>query len=244
MLNRGLVCFITLSPFIAVASNTTNQSFNQAKKQLLSVYQDHRETLYCGAAFDANGLVISPPGFTTKTHLARAKKIEWEHVVPAENFGKAFIEWRDGHGQCVDSKGKSFKGRKCAEKMNIEYRYMQADMHNLFPAIGAVNALRSNYNFALLPTAKSDFGACDMRIEGSKAQPPEAARGRIARSYLYIDQSYPKYSMSKQQRQLMSAWDTQYPVNVQECQRAKKIAAIQLNDNEVVKSRCQQANIW
>lgn len=61
---------------------------------------------------------------------------------------------------------------------------------------------------------------------------------------LYIDQSYPKYSMSKQQRQLMSAWDKQYPVNVQECQRSKKIAAIQLNDNEVVKSRCQQANIW
>jgi len=138
MLNRGLVCFITLSPFIAVASNTTNQSFNQAKKQLLLVYQDHRETLYCGAAFDAKGLVISSPGFTTKTHLARAKKIEWEHVVPAENFGKAFAEWRDGHGQCVDSKGQSFKGRKCAEKMNIEYRYMQADMHNLFPAIGAV----------------------------------------------------------------------------------------------------------
>ncbi|MCL1091434.1 hypothetical protein L2744_17850 [Shewanella profunda] len=94
MLNRGLVCFITLSPFIAVASNTTNQSFNQAKKQLLLVYQDHRETLYCGAAFDAKGLVISSPGFTTKTHLARAKKIEWEHVVPAENFGKAFAEWR------------------------------------------------------------------------------------------------------------------------------------------------------
>ncbi|ACK48935.1 hypothetical protein Sbal223_4481 (plasmid) [Shewanella baltica OS223] len=36
--------FIAFWPFISVASNTTNQSFNQAKKQLLSVYQDHRET--------------------------------------------------------------------------------------------------------------------------------------------------------------------------------------------------------
>lgn len=220
-MNRFLITILAVIPLFAVASNTTNQSFNQAKKQLLSVYQDHRETLYCGAVFDAKGQVISPPGFTTKTHLARAKKIEWEHVVPAENFGKAFTEWRDGHGLCVDSKGKSFKGRNCAEKMNIEYRYMQADMHNLFPS------------------AKSDFGACDMRIEGSKAQPPEAARGRIARSYLYMDQNYPKYSMSKSQHQLMSAWDKQCPVNVQECQRAKQIAAIQLNDNEIVKSRCQ-----
>jgi deoxyribonuclease-1 len=243
-LNRLLICLVALSPLLSVASNTASQSFNKAKKQLLTVYQEHRETLYCRAAFDAKGQVITPPGFTTTTYLARAKKIEWEHVVPAENFGKAFSEWREGHRQCVDSKGKSFKGRKCAEKMNNEYRYMQADMHNLFPAIGAVNAKRSNYNFTLLPSAQSDFGACDMRIEGRKAQPPELARGRIARSYLYMDQSYSKYSMSKPQRQLMSAWDKQYPVNVLECQRAKKIAAIQLNDNEIVKSRCQQANIW
>lgn len=243
-MNRLLICIIALSPLFALASNTTNQSFNKAKKQLLTVYQGHRETLYCGAAFDAKGQVMAPPGFTTTACLARAKKIEWEHVVPAENFGRAFTEWRDGHSQCVDSKGMSFKGRKCAEKVNNEYRYMQADMHNLFPAIGAVNAKRSNYNFTLLPSAQSDFGACDMRIEGRKAQPPELARGRIARSYFYMEQSYPKYSMSKPQRQLMNAWDNQYPVNKLECQRAKKIAAIQLNDNEIVKSRCQQANIW
>jgi deoxyribonuclease-1 len=86
------------------------------------------------------------------------------HVVPAENFGKAFSEWREGHSQCVDSKSQSFKGRKRAEKMNNDYRYMQADMHNLFPAIDTVNVKRSIYNFTLLPSAQSDFGACDMRI--------------------------------------------------------------------------------
>jgi len=58
------------------------------------------------------------------------------------NFGRTFKEWRDGNAQCVNSKGKSFKGRRCAEKVNKEYRYMQADMFNLYPAIGAVNALR------------------------------------------------------------------------------------------------------
>lgn len=54
--------------------------------------------------------------------------------------------WRDGHDSCVNSKGKTFKGRKCASKLSKEYRYMQSDMYNLFPAIGSVNALRSNYN--------------------------------------------------------------------------------------------------
>jgi deoxyribonuclease-1 len=64
-----------------------------------------------------------PDGFVTTTHLKRAKKVEWEHVVPAQNFGRTFSEWRDGHQKCVNNKGKAFKGRKCAEKMNTEYRY-------------------------------------------------------------------------------------------------------------------------
>lgn len=51
--------------------------------------------------------------------------------------------------QCITNKGKAYKGRKCANKANAEYRYMQADMHNLFLAIGAVNAMRSNYNFQM-----------------------------------------------------------------------------------------------
>jgi deoxyribonuclease I len=242
-LNRLLICILAFSPFIAVASNTTNQSFNQAKKQLLSVYQDHRETLYCGAEFDAKGLVITPSGFTTTTYLARAKKIEWEHVVPAENFGRAFTEWRDGHSQCVDRKGRSFKGRKCAEQVNNEYRYMQADMHNLFPAIGAVNAKRSNYNFTLLPSAQSDFGACDMRIDDRKAQPPETARGTIARTYMYMEQTYPKYKMSKQQSQLMQAWDKEYPVLAWECERSRRIEKLQGNSNRIVDSRCRSSDL-
>lgn len=117
---------------------------------------------------------------------------------------------------------------------------MQSDMHNLFPAIGAVNALRSNYNFVAMPSdTPSSFGSCAMKIEGSKAEPPESARGRIARSYLYMDQAYSKYRMSRQQRQLMEAWDKQFPVSAWECQRAKRITQLQGNSNSVLESRCQ-----
>jgi deoxyribonuclease-1 len=231
--------------FAAVAEgNTSNDSFNKAKKMLeRQVYQDHRLTLYCGAKFDAKKYIEAPVGFVTTTHLKRAKKIEWEHVVPAQNFGQAFPEWRDGHGGCVNSKGKSFKGRKCAEKINSEYRYMQSDMHNLFPAIGAVNALRSNYNFTMLPAAKSDFGSCDMRIDDRKAQPPETARGIIARTYMYMEQTYPKYKMSKQQSQLMQAWDKQYPVLAWECERSRRIEKLQGNANRIVDSRCRSSDL-
>ena len=130
--------------------NTTNDSFSHAKKMLSQVYADHRVTFYCGATYDAQGNVTLSEGFETPKHEKRADKIEWEHALPAENFGQTFVEWREGAPECVDNRSKVFKGRKCAEKVNAEYRMMQADMYNLFPAIGAVNALRSNFNYAML----------------------------------------------------------------------------------------------
>jgi len=135
--------------------------------------------------------------------VKRSKRVEIEHVVPAENFGRTFSGWRDGHSQCVNNKGESFKGRKYAEKINSEYRYMQSDMFNLYPAVGAVNAMRSNYNFVMLSGGVSSFGICNMQVENRKAQPPKKSRGMIARSYLYMDLTYNRYNMSKSPRKLM-----------------------------------------
>ena len=101
----------------------------------------------------------------------RATRIEWEHVAPAQSFGQSFKEWREGDPKCVDKHGKPFKGRNCAEKVNMEYRHMQADMYNLVPAIGQINALRLNYSYAMIPGEKRQFGPCDMEIEDKKAEP-------------------------------------------------------------------------
>ncbi|MBA6348338.1 endonuclease [Colwellia sp. BRX8-9] len=224
----------------SLANNQKIESFSKAKKLLeKQVYQNHQVTLYCAAKFKTDKQVIFPDGFHTTKYIKRSKKIEWEHVVPAENFGRAFSEWRDGHNKCVSSKSKSFKGRRCAEKVNVEYRYMQADMFNLYPVIGAVNALRSNYNFTMLPGEESSFGSCAMKINNRKAEPPQNARGRIARTYLYMDEAYQRYSMSKQQKRLMNAWDKTYPISEWECARAKKITEIQESENSVIKLRCK-----
>ncbi|ACS79471.1 endonuclease [Maridesulfovibrio salexigens] len=237
----ALLIFL-LIPIICCAGSSNNhrgntliQSFNKSKKLLeQQVYFDHRETIYCGAKFDSKKLVTPPAGFTTSTYQKRAKKIEWEHVVPAENFGHTFTEWREGDARCVDKRGKSFKGRKCAEKTNTEYRYMQSDLYNLYPAIGAVNAMRQNYNFTLLPDEESDFGSCSMKIDNRKAEPPVNSRGRIARTYKYMEWAYPRYKMNKAQRKLMDAWDKMYPTSEWECVRAKRIEKIQGNVNPFV----------
>jgi len=240
-MKKAIILLLFGIPIISVAEgNQTIQSYRQAKKLLeKSVYFDHRETLYCSAKFTDKKIIIPPAGFISNSHKKRSKKVEWEHVVPAENFGRTFSEWREGHEHCIDKKGKPFKGRPCASKMNTEYRYMQSDLYNLFPAIGSVNAKRSNYNFATSLDSTNAFGSCSVKILGNKVEPPEQARGRIARAYLYMDDAYKRYKMSRSQRQLMTTWDRLYPVSDWECQRALRIKAIQGNENHIMAARCK-----
>lgn len=132
------LCLLISGPGYAASGNTRVDSFNEAKKLLLdSIYTDHRLTLYCGSRFDQAKRVYFGKEFTpVKSSLNRAARLEWEHVVPAEAFGKSFKEWMEGHPSCVEKSGKPFKGRKCAEKASLEFRFMESDMYNLYPESG------------------------------------------------------------------------------------------------------------
>lgn len=227
-------------------ANQTNQSFSKAKKMLeRKVYsQIPRTTIYCLASFNNKKKVTNTNGFRSTKHKKRQQKIEWEHVVPAENFGRNFVEWREGDNACINRKGKAFKGRRCAEKVNKTYRFMQADMYNLYPAIGAVNALRSNYSFySQINAPQQQFGQCPIKINNKSVQPPNYARGQIARAYLYMESAYPRYKIGRQKRELQ-AWHKRYPVTESECQRTKIIERIQGNENYIVKSACRNVGLW
>ena len=224
--------------------NTEIERFNAAKKLLeTKVYHDHRVTFYCQAPFDKRKNITLPQGFTTEKHAKRAHRVEWEHVVPAENFGRSFEAWRDGHDSCVRN-DKPYKGRACAQKVEKEFRYMEADMYNLYPAIGAVNATRSNFRFARLGDVPSSFGSCPMTVQNGRVQPPTYTRGAIARTMLYMADAYPKFRLSRQDQKLYQAWDRLYPVDQWECIRASRIEQIQKNRNRFVKQACQRSGLW
>ena len=208
------------------------------------VYYDHRVTVYCGYAFDAQKRIRLPAGFTTEKHKKRAGRVEWEHAVPAENFGRAFKEWREGDAVCVDRKGKAFRGRNCARKASRDFRLMEANMYNLFPSVGAVNAVRSNKQYSELPGVPSAFGTCPAKVDGKRFEPPQQAKGELARAALYMEQEYPEYRLSRQQKRLFEAWNILDPVDEWECTRAKRIEGLQGNENTVVKRACVEAGLW
>lgn len=191
-LNFQLMNYLGNDILLGVGENKlphNNQSFSKAKKLMKKVYYDNQKSFYCGCKYDykqINGkekIIVDAAncGYIPRKNAERGKYIEWEHVVPAHAFGNTLQCWREPI--CTNSKGKTYKGRKCCEKIDPEFRTMQADMYNLQPAVGELNADRSNYHYEIIAGESREYGACDFEIEGKLAEPREDIRGDIARTY-------------------------------------------------------------
>lgn len=229
------------------AGNEKITSFTKAKRLALELQKEHPFTLYCNCRYEGKKIDLASCGYKSPKgakSAKRAERLEWEHVVPAENFGRAFAEWREG-GPLCRKKGRSFKGRKCAET-NSEFNHMEGDLYNLWPEVGEVNGLRNNFSMeALGGPAKNPkgttFGGCKAVVADRKFEPMDAAKGVVARVYLYMDQAYPgKGIVSDKNRKLYEAWDKMFPVSDWECRRGDKIRKLQGNENPVLATRCSK----
>lgn len=200
-------------------------SFRQAKQLAEEIYADHPRTFYCGCDYRREGRKLRPQpascGYRLRKSQTRATRIEWEHVVPAWAFGHQRQCWQQG-------------GRRACRK-DPEFRRMEADLHNLVPAIGELNGDRSNFRFGLLEGEPRRYGQCDFEVDfkARVAEPAEAIRGDIARIYLYMADRY-RLRLSRQQRRLFEAWHRTDPVDDWERQRNQRIRAIQGNGNPYV----------
>ncbi|CAM4124146.1 endonuclease [Shewanella aquimarina] len=230
---RGALALLALGLSTgALASHPT--SFNQAKKVARSIYSDTlpAKSFYCGCDISISGKLWQPDfercGYQVRKQEKRAKRIEWEHIVPAWEFGHQRQCWQEG-------------GRKNCGKTDKQFKKMESDLHNLVPAIGEVNGDRSNYRFSQWNAKAEQYGQCAMVVDfkGRKVEPPSQTRGQIARTYLYMQQAY-GLKIAKSQLKLFQAWDKSYPVDTIECQRDQAIAARQGNHNPFVQAQCQK----
>ncbi|USD38045.1 endonuclease [Ferrimonas sp. SCSIO 43195] len=206
-------------------------SFRAAKKQLVTLYANlPAQTFYCGCDYQQNGKKLIPSlascGYQVRKQAPRAQRIEWEHVMPAWAFGHQLQCWQQG-------------GRKHCRK-DPTFKQMEADLHNLVPAIGEVNGDRSNYRFSDMGQTPYQYGQCQMVVDfkAKQVQPPNRARGAIARTYLYMQQQY-QVKLSRSQLQLMQSWNRLYPVTELECQRHRQVSQLQGWPNPYVAQQCQ-----
>ncbi|MFP4309551.1 MAG: endonuclease I family protein [Desulfococcaceae bacterium] len=214
------------------------------------VYPDHRRTFYCDCAFSKSKRVRCNTGAGV-----RATRVEWEHVVPASRFGHTFEEWKSSRSwQCRLPKWlqvipglncKKRSGRENARRKSREYRYMEADMHNLVPAIGLINQRRSNRPYGMIPGEPREFGRCDFEVTSEAAEPTDSVRGDIARTVRYMVWAYEgRIDLSRAEEQLMKSWEAADPVDDWECKRSRRIEAIQGNENPFVEAPCRDRGLW
>ncbi len=104
-------------------------SFSAAKREAVKIYADHPTSFYCGCDIKWQGKKGIPDlascGYQVRKQEKRASRIEWEHVVPAWQFGHQRQCWQNG-------------GRKNCTRNDNVFKSMEADLHNLTPAIGEV----------------------------------------------------------------------------------------------------------
>ena len=207
-------------------AHAAQPSFSKSKRILAEIYAEQPVSFYCGCDYKKKGKKLIPDldscGYDPRKNAKRAKRIEWEHVMPAWAFGHQLQCWQDG-------------GRKNCRK-SPNFKQMEADMHNLVPAVGEVNGDRSNYRFGMLEGENRAYGSCDVEIDfkARKAEPAPYLRGDIARTYFYMRDMY-GVRLSKQQRRLFEAWAKQDPVDDWERKRNALIEERQGNRNPYVK---------
>lgn len=221
-------------PFAADALNLNNyhqNNFQQAKAFAAEINADAPGSFYCGCKINWQGKKGVPDlnscGYQARKNANRASRIEWEHVMPAWEFGHQRQCWQNG-------------GRKNCSK-DPDYRRIETDLHNLQPAIGEVNGDRGNFAYSQWNGSEKQYGQCEMKVDFKlkQAEPPARARGAIARTYFYMRDQY-HLRISRQQTQLFTAWDKLYPVTKWECERDQRIARVQGNHNPYVQQACQR----
>ncbi|MGJ0481515.1 deoxyribonuclease I [Pantoea agglomerans] len=212
-------------------NNYHQNNFQQAKTFAAAINADAPGSFYCGCKIQWQGKKGIPDlnscGYQPRKNANRAARIEWEHVMPAWEFGHQRQCWQEG-------------GRKNCSK-DPDYRRIESDLHNLEPAVGEVNGDRGNFAYSQWNGSEKQYGQCEMKIDFKlkQAEPPARARGAIARTYFYMRDQY-NLRISRQQTQLFTAWDKLYPVTQWECERDQRIAKVQGNHNPYVQQACQR----
>ena len=225
-----LIVNIALPIYAKVSEPITIQ---QANHLAAIIHKNHQTTFYCGCTYSNKAVDLKSCGYLVQKSKKRATQLEWEHIVPASMLGKDLSCWQNPI--CCNDKS-CYKGRACCQKIDPDFLKMATDLHNIVPAIGELNGIRSNYSFAELPQIKShQFGYCYYKVDrkNKKVEPRAKVKGTIARTYLYMVERY-KITLTPQEQKLFLKWNKKYPPNSWEIEWNKQVRNIQHNDNHYI----------
>ncbi len=221
---------------VAMPRPTTLASLEAVVEAATEIYIEHRRTFYCDCSYTPQRRVAwGTCGYKTRADESLAKRIAWDRVVPNRAFGQHRACWREP--LCTDEGGVKFSGVRCCRETDEEFAAMELDLHNFVPAVGELQEDRSDFDFGEIDRETRMYGACDFEVDRAlqRAEPREDVRGDIARTYLYMHETYGDgLPLSAAEIERFQTWNTADPADAWEVQRNKRVAGIQGMANSFV----------
>jgi deoxyribonuclease-1 len=218
----SVVTLLYLSPCWADQEAIANYAETR-REHFYSLYLDasarDRTEIYCGIRFDVEER--SGGGF---------KGPEWlslEHAFPAQ--------WMANSLGCSNRK-------ECPEDpvVGVRFDHAEADMHNLWPAVGKLNSSRGQKPLGEIEgeTTKeiaiwSSTFTCDFENDGSIVEPRKIVRGNLARSIFYMCKEY-GFPVPRDMMSVLRKWNREDPPTRVERRRADRIAEVQGTRNAFI----------
>jgi deoxyribonuclease-1 len=165
-----------------------------------------------------------------------ALPVFWDHIYPQGGetlyCGRKFGPYR-GHGINIEhvfpmswvAREEGCRNRKFCQQTSRRFNYIEADMHNLYPARTEINKARGSFPYGEIAGEKRAFGDCDFEFHPRSrlVEPRPASRGNIARAMFYMHDTYGLTIYAAQGR-LLKKWHREDPPDREERRRNDLIA--------------------
>lgn len=169
-----------------------------------SLYPAGGWTLYCGLRFEAHG--NSDGVMATIDHIYPMPRV-YEHL---------------GCGSRL----------RCKQQQPAEYKAIEADLHNMYPAAGKLVIARADTVYGELDGEGSRYQECDFERSQGTFEPRDIAKGNVARALFYMHAEYGLPLL--EDINLLKSWNRVDPPSEQEISRNDTIERLQGNRNPLI----------
>ena len=182
-------------------------------------YQEARQVFWDSLYVGNNQTLYCSAPF----HANKRNGVNVEHVFP--------MSWATRALECGS--------RKQCRANSAPFNLIEADLHNLYPALQTVNSARSSFRFGEVQGEARRFGrVCDFEVDTRAriAEPAPTVRGDVARAMFYMAYRYKQQGLVifKKQSQLLLKWHQADPPDEREKSRNDKIESLQGNRNPFI----------
>ena len=149
----------------------------------------------------------------------RHRSVNVEHVLP--------MGWA--------MKAEGCRKREQCRVSSPRFNRMEADLHNMYPALRRINKARGSFPFAMIPGEERAFGSCDFERDERRrrVEPRPAARGNIARAMFHMKESY-GLKIFRRQGEMLKRWNREDPPDAEERRRNDAIERVQGTRNRFI----------